>query len=118
MSLIVTAAAFVTGVVSRIARDHVTGSVHYEMLVALGVLVGLCLFVLYRFRSNPAGIYSLNLAIFGIWMAFATAWLLIHRRLWDDFVNVIGVCRIGSAVTGTILLKLYQIYQARRTKSA
>jgi hypothetical protein len=107
------AGGFLIGLASRTVRPYISGPVHYEMLVALGLLIGLALAAIYRFRKLPlrTALRCFNLAMFSLWAAFAIGWTVIHRGFWDDLVGMTAAFWIGSAVIGSILLKLLHVYK-------
>ncbi len=113
------AGGFLIGLISRTVRPYISGPVHYEMLVALGLLIGLALAAIYRFRALQyiRGLMFLNLALFALWAAFATGWSLIDRRLWDDLIGMAAALWLGSAVIGSILLKVLQVYKQHQRTS-
>ena len=105
--LICVVAAAAVGGLSRLCRPLANvGGVHYEALVALFILIGLALLLVYLNHPSRVNLPHLffQLENFCLWLAFAFGWTVANRGLWDDFVFFNVVAMGCSAVIGSGLL--------------
>lgn len=105
--LICVVAAVAVGALSRLCRPLANvGGVHYEALVALFILIGLALLLVYLNHPSRVKLPHLffQLENFSLWLAFAFGWTVANRGLWDDFVLFNVVAMGCSAVIGSGLL--------------
>ena len=101
------------------ARRFIPGPIHYEMIVAFGAMLSFSVVALWCFRrlASHEAASNFNLASFGLWLAFAAGWSIAQRRMWDDLLGMVAVFWFGSAMIGTILLKLIAVLRDRANRS-
>ena len=105
--LLCVVAAVAVGGLSRLCRPLANvGGVHYEALVALFILIGLALLLVYLNRPSRVKLPHLffQLENFSLWLAFAFGWTVANRGLWGDFIFFNVVAMGCSAGVGSGLL--------------
>ena len=95
-------AGLVLGSASRALRGR--GPVHYEAIVALGILIVIALFLAINHRKSSNGFWPFQLEIVSLWFAFAAGWSLVHGSIWGDIVSFTVAWWIGSALIGGIMV--------------
>ena len=113
--------AFVVGGLSRWCRQIANiGGIHWEALVALLILVGLALLLV--FLNLPARVkfphLFFQLENFSLWLAFAFGWTVANRGLWDDFILFNVVAAGASAFIGGCLLAVIGRFRRKSSWSA
>ena len=101
----------IVGAVSAYVRPMISGTTHYEAMIALFVVMpAICLAAVVSHRRVPFrwAMFSLHAELAWLWIAFATAWSLVFGHIWDDMVGVTLVYWLGSATIGTALLAAIQ----------
>ena len=103
---VVIVVGFALGAMSRVARDWFTGSIHYEAIASLFVLVLLSLVLALRRPSRGARTWLYQLEVLSLWAAFLSAWSLINWAVWSDAVMTFSAWWLGCAVLGGVLVAI------------
>lgn len=103
--LAVLLSGLVIGAVSRALRPHLVGQVHYEVIVAFGLLAALVFSLVLSHRQSDDGQWPFQLEVFALWAAFVSGWSLMHGGVWTDLIAVCVPWWLGCAVIGGALLK-------------
>lgn len=100
----IVAGSFVIGLVTRALRPlFEIGSIHYESVGALAILVALALWlVVYHRRKRSQTLYQLENC--ALWTGFASGWSAAHGEVWGHFLEVLVPWWVGSAIVGAIVV--------------
>jgi hypothetical protein len=102
-ALAVVAVGFCIGVASRVARSGIPGPMHYETLLSIALLGGICLVLAWTDGRAGRGVLPYQLEAFALWAAFDAGWSLIHGGLWSDLIITSAGFWIACAIAGGIV---------------
>ncbi len=94
------------GIGSRVVRDWISGSVHYEAIASLVILVLFSMMLAFGHRRTEGRVWLYQLEVFSVWAAYLAGWSLVNRSVWTDAVVTFGAWWLACAVVGTLLVAL------------
>ena len=97
---------FFLGLLTRTVRPFLhVGLVHYEILIALIVLICLIgrLALFHRHRGAQA-LFQLENG--SVWIGWVVGWSLVHQAIWDDLLVVAIPWWLGCGVVGGFVVSL------------
>ncbi|RCU50060.1 hypothetical protein DU002_10625 [Corallincola holothuriorum] len=111
--LLIVIGSFVFGLITRALRPFFSGSINWESLIALVVLVLLALAFALNHRRNG---YQLGFQLenFALWTGWSSGWSLIHGNIWGDLVGVVTLWWFACAVIGGLLVAIRRKISAQQ----
>ena len=95
--------AFALGLVTRVMRPLFGHQIHWETLAAVVVLAGATLWLAINHLRTGSSLWSFELEVLAIWLAWASGWSVIHGSAWSDLIVFALLWWLGCAVIGGLV---------------
>lgn len=107
---------FLLGAISRLLRDQIPGSIHYDALAELGVklLLGLWLTFFYAQPRMEDKYLRYSVVTLVLWTGSTFGWSFVNGRIWVDHVGVNAVGLLIALATGCLSLWMVARVRAYR----